>query len=153
MAIKKRYIFRVEQIGVNWEVGTFKLDGIQKVTMHAPNEPPKERGKKENCPAEITLAMISGRWKLLIWRELFSGVKRFNELQRSLTGITQKMLTQHLREMEADGLVNRKIYAEIPPKVEYSLTETGKSLQPLIEKMHELGMQLSVNSDQFDSEQ
>jgi DNA-binding HxlR family transcriptional regulator len=102
---------------------------------------PKEQSKKEHCPAETTLAMMSGRWKLLIWRELFSQVKRFNELQRSLTGITQKMLTQHLREMEADGLVNRKVYAEIPPKVEYSLTPKGESLQPLIEQMHTWGIE------------
>ncbi|MEB3282053.1 MAG: helix-turn-helix domain-containing protein [Lyngbya sp.] len=107
---------------------------------------PQEQPKKEHCPAETTLAMISGRWKLLIWRELFSGVKRFNELHRSLTGITQKMLTQHLREMEADGLVHRKVYAEIPPKVEYSLTEKGKSLHPLIEQMHAWGIEFTVTS-------
>lgn len=111
--------------------------------MHAP----KEQSKKEICPAETTLAMMSGRWKLLIWRELFSGVKRFNQLQRSLTGITQKMLTQHLREMEADGLVHRKVYPEIPPKVEYSLTPTGESLQPLIEQMHEWGVQSQQQSE------
>ncbi|KKD35566.1 MAG: helix-turn-helix domain-containing protein [Limnoraphis robusta] len=104
---------------------------------------PQEQSKKENCPAETTLALINGRWKLLILRELFSGVKRFNQLQRSLTGVTQKMLTQHLREMEADGLVYRKVYPEIPPKVEYSLTSTGESLKPLIEKMHEWGIEKS----------
>ena len=109
---------------------------------------PQEQSKKENCPAETTLALINGRWKLLILRELFSGVKRFNQLQRSLTGVTQKMLTQHLREMEADGHVHRKVYPEIPPKVEYSLTSTGESLKPLIEKMHEWGIEFTVNSKQ-----
>lgn len=112
------------------------LDSFQKVTMQSP----KPKSKKESCPAEVTLSMINGRWKLLIFRELLSGVKRFNQLQRSLTGVTQKMLTQQLREMEADGLVSRKVYAEIPPKVEYSLTPRGESLKPLIDQMHEWGM-------------
>lgn len=88
-----------------------------------------------NCPVEVTLQLISDKWKVLILRDLLTGTKRFNELKRSVTGITQKVLTSHLREMEADGLVNRKIYPQVPPKVEYSLTETGISLKPILDSM------------------
>ncbi|NJK38609.1 MAG: helix-turn-helix transcriptional regulator [Oscillatoriales cyanobacterium RM2_1_1] len=98
---------------------------------------PELQPEKSECPAETTLAILSGRWKLLILRELFSGVKRFNQLQRSLTGITQKVLTQQLRDLEADGIVYRQVYPEIPPKVEYSLTPLGESLKPIISQMHE----------------
>lgn len=101
----------------------------------------KAEAQRANCPAEKALEAIGGRWKILILRELFQGVKRFNELQRSLKGITQKMLTQQLREMEADGIVHRQIYLQVPPKVEYSLTPLGKSLQPIIEAMHEWAIQ------------
>ena len=92
---------------------------------------------KAICEVETTLKVIGGRWKVLIIRELMTGVKRFGELQRSLTGITQKMLTQQLREMEADGIVHREIYPQIPPKVEYSLTPLGESLKPILYAMHE----------------
>lgn len=98
-----------------------------------------ENKERTTCPAETTLKAISGRWKLLILRELFSGVKRFGELQRALEGITQKMLTQQLREMEEDGIIHRQVYLQIPPKVEYSLTPLGESLKPIIDAMHELG--------------
>ena len=76
----------------------------------------------------------------MILRELFQGVKRFNELQRAVNGITQKMLTQQLREMESDGIVHREIYLQVPPKVEYSLTPVGESLKPIIDSMHEWGI-------------
>jgi DNA-binding HxlR family transcriptional regulator len=94
---------------------------------------------RPTCAVEQTLKVIGGRWKVLILRELFSGVKRFNQLQRSLHGITQKMLTQQLREMEADGLIHRQVYAQVPPKVEYSLTPLGESLKPVLEAMHDWG--------------
>jgi DNA-binding HxlR family transcriptional regulator len=81
--------------------------------------------------------VIGGRWKVLILRELFPGVKRFGQLHRSLNGITQKMLTQQLREMEEDGIIHREVYLQVPPKVEYSLTPLGESLKPIIESMHE----------------
>ncbi|NJR24033.1 MAG: helix-turn-helix transcriptional regulator [Richelia sp. CSU_2_1] len=97
--------------------------------------------ERANCPVERTLEVIGGRWKVLILRELFQGVKRFNELQRAVNGITQKMLTQQLREMESNGIVHREIYLQVPPKVEYSLTPLGKSLKPIIESMHEWGVQ------------
>ncbi|TVP56648.1 MAG: transcriptional regulator [Nodularia sp. (in: Bacteria)] len=88
------------------------------------------------CEVETTLKVIGGRWKVLIIRELIPGVKRFGELQRGLSGITQKMLTQQLREMEEDGIIHREVYAQIPPKVEYSLTTLGKSLIPILYAMH-----------------
>ncbi|NEO31915.1 MAG: helix-turn-helix transcriptional regulator [Symploca sp. SIO3C6] len=97
---------------------------------------------KVSCPVENTLKVIGGRWKVLILRELFQGVKRFGQLHRALEGITQKMLTQQLREMEADGIVNREVYLQVPPKVEYSLTPLGKSLKPVIDSMHEWGIRL-----------
>lgn len=101
----------------------------------------ERENEQSTCPAETTLKAISGRWKILILRELFQGVRRFGELQRSLLGITQKMLTQQLRELEADGIINRQVYAQIPPKVEYSLTPLGETLKPILETMHEWGIQ------------
>ncbi len=87
------------------------------------------------CPAEFTLAMIGGRWKIPIIFHLLSGRKRFTELARALNGVTQKMLTQQLREMERNGLVERKVFAQVPPKVEYSLLELGMSLRPVVDAM------------------
>src|SRR5437868_1765548 len=92
--------------------------------------------KSVGCLVEITLAVIGGRWKVLILQQLFEGVKRFNELHRTLAGVTHKTLTHQLREMEADGIVRRKVYAQIPPKVEYSLTPLGKTLKPVLAAMH-----------------
>lgn len=84
------------------------------------------------CPAERALAMIGGRWKVPILWHLFPGPRRFSEFRRDLPGITQKMLIQQLREMERDGIVLRRVYPQVPPKVEYSLSRTGKSLQPIV---------------------
>ncbi len=81
------------------------------------------------CPVETALILCGDRWKLLIVRDLLTGTKRFGELKKSLTGISQKVLTQHLRIMEENGLVHRKVYAEVPPRVEYSLTELGRSIK------------------------
>jgi DNA-binding HxlR family transcriptional regulator len=83
--------------------------------------------------------LMGDRWKLLIVRDLLTGTKRFGELKNSLTGISQKVLTQHLRIMEENGLVHRKIYAEVPPRVEYSLTELGLSLKPIHNAMRKWG--------------
>lgn len=88
-----------------------------------------------NCPVEITLQLIGDKWKVLIIRDLLTGTKRFSELMRSVTGITQKVLTSHLRSMEADGLLTRKAYSEVPPRVEYSLTPVGYSLKPILDSM------------------
>ncbi|GBE95558.1 HxlR family transcriptional regulator [Nostoc cycadae WK-1] len=104
-----------------------------KVTMKAE----AESDRRLTCEVETTLKVIGGRWKVLIIRELITGVKRFGELQRALPGITQKMLTQQLREMEEDGIVHRQVYAQIPPKVEYSLTLLGESLKPILYAMHD----------------
>lgn len=87
------------------------------------------------CPVETTLQLIGNKWKVLILRDLLSGTKRFNELMRSVSGITQKVLTSNLRAMEEDGLLLRKVYPEVPPHVEYSLTETGLSLKPILDSM------------------
>lgn len=91
------------------------------------------------CPVETTLMMISDKWKVLIIRELLPGTKRFNEIHHSIDGVSQKVLTQKLREMESDSLLERKVYAEVPPKVEYSLTELGKSLGPVLDSLKEWG--------------
>ena len=91
--------------------------------------------KIPDCPVEMTLQLIGDKWKVLIIRDLLTGTKRFSELMRSVSGITQKVLTSHLRNMEVDGLLTRKVYPEVPPKVEYTLTETGYSLKPILDSM------------------
>lgn len=95
--------------------------------------------KIPECPVEMTLQLIGDKWKVLIIRELLTGTKRFNELMRSVGGISQKVLTSNLRSMESSGLVNRKVYPEVPPKVEYSLTDTGLSLKPILDSMVDWG--------------
>ena len=87
------------------------------------------------CPVETTLTLISDKWKVLILRDLLTGTKRFGELKKSIGQVSQKVLTAQLRQMEESGLVNRKVYAEVPPRVEYSLTELGKSLKPILDSM------------------
>ena len=99
-----------------------------------------DTSERLTCSVEITLKVIGGRWKVLILRELFLGIKRFGELHRALHGITQKMLTQQLRELEQDGIINRHVYLQVPPKVEYSLTELGETLKPILDAMHEWGL-------------
>jgi DNA-binding HxlR family transcriptional regulator len=93
----------------------------------------------ENCPVGVVLRILGGKWKLSILCALLDGTKRFSELRRLNPGITQRMLTNQLRELEADLVVTRKIYAEVPPKVEYSLTEVGKKLQPILQQLEEWG--------------
>lgn len=85
------------------------------------------------CPVEATLTLIGDRWKVLILRDLMEGTRRFGELKKSLGGITQKVLTANLRQMEDTGLLTRKVYAEVPPRVEYTLTDTGYSLRPVLD--------------------
>jgi DNA-binding HxlR family transcriptional regulator len=99
--------------------------------------------RSSKCPAEITLAVIGGRWKVLILYQLFQGVKRFSELQRAIKGVTQKMLTQQLRELERDGIVQRTVYPQVPPKVEYQLTPLGRTLAPVVEEMCKWGLRQS----------
>ena len=93
------------------------------------------------CPVEVTLMLISDRWKVLILRDLLSGTKRFGELKKSIGSISQKVLTSNLRSMEEDGLLTRKVYAEVPPREEYTLTELGKSLQPILLAMQQWGLE------------
>lgn len=91
------------------------------------------------CPVETTLTLIGNKWKVLILRDLMQGTKRFGELKRSVGGVSQKVLTAQLRDMEESGLINRKVYAEVPPRVEYSLTELGQSLKPILDAMQNWG--------------
>ena len=91
------------------------------------------------CPVETTLTLISDKWKVLILRDLLTGKKRFGELKKSLGGVSQTVLTSQLRQMEASGLLTRTVYAEVPPRVEYTLTELGYSLQPVLEVMRDWG--------------
>ena len=87
------------------------------------------------CPVETTLMLIGDKWKVLILRDLMPGTRRFGELKKSIGSVPQKVLTAQLRDMEAKGLVSRKVYAEVPPRVEYSLTDLGKSLKPILDAM------------------
>lgn len=98
-----------------------------------------EKKQLPACPVETTLMLISDRWKIFIIRDLLDGTKRFGELKKSIGSVTQKVLTANLRSMEESGLLTRTIYAEIPPRVEYTLTETGYSLKPILDAMTEWG--------------
>lgn len=91
------------------------------------------------CPVETTLMLIGDKWKVLILRDLMPGTKRFGELKKSIGNVSQKVLTAQLRDMEEKGLVSRRVYAEVPPRVEYTLTETGYSLKPILDAMWNWG--------------
>ena len=98
-----------------------------------------KRDELPACPVETTLMLMGGRWNVLIVRDLMTGTKRFSELKRSADGISHKVLTQKLRVMEKNGLVNRKVYSEVPPRVEYSLTDLGLSLRTIHDAMWQWG--------------
>ena len=100
--------------------------------MHQTNDLPA-------CPVETTLMLIGDKWKVLILRDLLPGTKRFGELKKSLGSVSQKVLTAQLRQMEESGLLTRKVYAEVPPRVEYSLTALGLSLRPILDAMQTWG--------------
>lgn len=87
------------------------------------------------CPVETTLTLIGDKWKVLILRDLMPGTKRFGELKKSIGNVSQKVLTAQLRAMEENGFVHRQVYAEVPPRVEYSLTDLGRSLKPILDSM------------------
>ena len=91
------------------------------------------------CPVETTLTLISDKWKVLIIRDLLPGTKRFGELKKSLGGVSQKVLTAQLRQMEESGLLTRRVYPQVPPRVEYTLTPLGCSLRPVLEAMRDWG--------------
>lgn len=98
------------------------------------------------CPVETTLTLIGDKWKVLILRDLLSGTKRFGELKKSVGNVSQKVLTAQLRAMEDSGLLSRTVYAEVPPRVEYTLTELGKSLQPILDAMQNWGENYKAKS-------
>ncbi len=102
------------------------------VTVSAANELPA-------CPVETTLTLISDKWKVLILRDLLSGTKRFGELKKSVGNVSQKVLTAQLRQMEGSGLLIRTVYPEVPPRVEYTLTDLGYSLKPVLDAMWSWG--------------
>jgi DNA-binding HxlR family transcriptional regulator len=99
------------------------------------------------CPVETTLTLMCDRWTTLIIRDLLMGTKRFGELKKSLKGISQKVLTQHLRIMEKHGLAKRKVYAQVPPRVEYSLTDLGASLKPVLDSMWKWGEKYKMKTE------
>ena len=105
------------------------------------------------CPVATTVSLIGSKWKLLIMRNLLARPWRFNELQKSIDGISQKALTEALRSMEADGIVSRTVYPEVPPRVEYALTELGESMRPIIKSMESWGMAYKeqMQEEQYDS--
>ena len=98
------------------------------------------------CPVETTLTLISDKWKVLILRDLMPGTKRFGELKKSIGTVTQKVLTAQLRQMEASGLLTRTVYAEVPPRVEYTLTALGRSLRPVLDAMEAWGKAYQENA-------
>ena len=100
------------------------------------------------CPVTTTVALIGSKWKLLILRNLLARPWRFNELKRDLAGISQKMLTDSLRSMEADGIITRTVYPEVPPRVEYALSELGESMRPVIRSMEEWGKAYKQNNQE-----
>ena len=93
-----------------------------------------------DCPVEYTAVLIANKWKIIILRELLTGTKRYNELTRSVVGISSKVLTENLRDLEKDGIISRVVYPEVPPKVEYFLTEKGEDLREVIEAMKQFGL-------------
>ena len=106
--------------------------------------------KKENlpdCPVATTVQLIGNKWKLLIIRNLLVRPWRFNELHKSLDGISQKVLTESLRSMESDGIIIRTVYPEVPPRVEYSLSELGETLHPILDAMEIWGMEYKQNNE------
>lgn len=98
------------------------------------------------CPVETTLALIGDKWKVLILRDLLPGTKRFGELKKSIGSVSQKVLTAQLRDMEQNGLVHREVFAEVPPRVEYSLTKLGRSLKPILDAMWNWGEEFKARN-------
>ena len=98
------------------------------------------------CPVETTLMLIGDKWKVLILRDLMNGTMRFGELKKSIGTVSQKVLTAQLRDMEEKGLLTRKVYAEVPPRVEYTLTETGYSLKPVLDAMQTWGAEYKAKN-------
>ncbi len=109
--------------------------GIRLDTTRRASEPKRAALRPEDCPVQVTLDAIGGRWKPLALYHLLRGMRRFNELRRLMPGVTQRMLTSTLRDLERDGLVRREVFPEVPPRVEYTITPRGESLRPVMEAM------------------
>lgn len=109
----------------------------------------EQRSTKElpACPVETTLTLIGDKWKVLILRDLMPGTKRFGELKKSIGHVSQKVLTAQLRDMEENGLLHRRTYAEVPPRVEYSLTDLGRSLKPVLDALQEWGARYKAQNE------
>ena len=116
---------------------TFKTEVIEGIM--------KTKDELPDCPVATTVALIGNKWKLLILRNLLVRPWRFNELHKSLDGISQKVLTESLRQMETDGIITRTVYPEVPPRVEYALSELGKSMRPILNTMQEWGNNYKAN--------
>ena len=129
-----------------------KKIGMQKADGNYKEEVTGMQSVKElpACPVETTLMLIGDKWKVLILRDLMPGTKRFGELKKSIGNVSQKVLTAQLRAMEENGLVNRKVYAEVPPRVEYSLTQLGRSLKPILDAMQCWGEEYKVQNSRND---
>ena len=122
---------------MNCKVSTFLCYSIFLETIVINKDLWRNENEKElpACPVEVTLQLIGDKWKVLILRDLMDGTKRFGVLKKGINGVSQKVLTANLRMMETSGLVSRKVYAEVPPRVEYTLTKTGYSLKPVLDVM------------------
>ena len=105
-----------------------------------------EKKELPACPVETTLTLIGDKWKVLILRDLMPGTKRFGELKKSIGSVSQKVVTAQLRDMEKNGLLTRTVYAEVPPRVEYSLTDLGRSLKPILDAMWNWGENYKVQN-------
>ena len=108
----------------------------------------KTKEELPDCPVATTVGLIGSKWKLLILRNLLMRSWRFNELRKDLDGISQKVLTDSLRQMEADGILTRTVYPEVPPRVEYALSELGESMRPVLTAMHEWGSAYKARMEQ-----
>lgn len=144
------FLSKFAGVGIIWQVGTIKFASMLKETIAdnqkvtTPKNMKKVQGEEAEsltCPVITTLAVIGGKWKpAILWSLKENGTLRFGALKKNTSGITQKMLTQQLRELEADGIVSRKIYPEVPPRVEYSLTDYGRTITPILDEMAEWGL-------------
>ncbi|WP_136798995.1 MULTISPECIES: winged helix-turn-helix transcriptional regulator [Desulfosediminicola] len=113
----------------------------------------ERNGKHYHCPVEVAMDMLSGKWKCLMLWHLHEGDKRYKELERIVPGVSQKMLSQQLKELERDGLLTRTVYPEVPPRVEYALTDLGKSAFPILSMMHHWAVEkLKVTDENHTSE-
>ncbi len=130
-------------LGIYYLIGVYYLKSEFLEVILGSKRITKKGCQADWCPIEIALEVIGGMWKVIIIRELLSETKRYSQLHRALNSITHKMLAQQLRELEKDGIVNRKVYPVVPPKVEYSLTPLGHNLEPILVAMQNWGNEVS----------